>query len=306
VPTDAAIAASLAAGVPRSINCRAKPQDAQKASETWPDLRDARGTTALMMTCEPQYREHCKVLLDAGANVDLARDFKEQAIHIAFFRGLKPHIKLLIDAGADINTLADYKLDPSCFSLRSGEGGTCLMRAASGNRVELFPMLFAVGADVNYVSGTGNRRATALTVAAKLNATAAFDALLNAGADPSDEVNYVALCYGANSNNMHIVRTMLAAGAPIDYTVGDSIIALGRAVMQRHTKMVKYLLEQGADVNKAFPTKSGSSTALEYACLSATVWSSADSSSVWSDAESEFVLKPVSVEIVKMLLAAWG
>jgi uncharacterized protein len=202
------------------------------------DVRDDRGTTALMMTLEPEYREHCKALLDAGANVDLAR-IGEQAIHMAFYKGLKPHIELLIDAGADINAVCDRKVDPSCFNPQMGEGGTCLMQAASGNRVELLPMLFAAGADVNYVSGTGNRRMTALTAAAKLNATAAFDALLKAGADPSKEANYVALCYGANSNNMHIVSTMLAAGAPIDYTVGDSIIALGRAVMQRHSKMVQ-------------------------------------------------------------------
>jgi uncharacterized protein len=207
------------------------------------DARDDGSNTALMMTCDPVYIEHCKALLDAGANVDLARHHDgEQAIHIAFFRDLKAHIKLLIDAGANINALADSKLDPSSFSMLTGEGGACLMRAASGHRVELLPMLFAAGADVNYVSGTGNKRMAALTAAAKLNATAAFDALLKTGADPSNEANYVTLCYGANSNNMHIVRTMLAAGAPVDYTIGDTIAALNRAVMQRYTKMVRFLI----------------------------------------------------------------
>jgi Ankyrin repeats (3 copies) len=96
------------------------------------DARDDGSITALMMTCDPVYIEHCKALLDAGANVDLARHHVgEQAIHIAFFRGLKAHIKLLIDAGADINALADSKIDPSNFSMLTGEGGTCLMRAAS-------------------------------------------------------------------------------------------------------------------------------------------------------------------------------
>jgi ankyrin repeat protein len=96
---------------------------------------------------------------------------------------------------------------------------------------------------------------------------------------------------------MHIVRTMLAAGAPIDYAVDESIIALGRAIMQRHSKMVKYLLEQGADVNKAILANGGDGTRtpLEYACLTATVWSAA---------ENEFVDKPVSVDILKLLLAA--
>jgi ankyrin repeat protein len=157
-------------------------------------------------------------------------------------------------------------------------------------------MLFAAGADVNYVSGSGKRRMTALTAAAKLNATKAFDALLKAGADPSNEANYVALCYGANSNNMHIVCIMLTAGAPIDYTVGESIIALGRAVMQRHTKMVKYLLEQGADMSKAVTLKGTgiTRTALEYACLQ---------SHVWSAAENKFVDKPVTVDTLKHLLA---
>jgi uncharacterized protein len=151
------------------------------------NLRDDQGSTALVMTCEPAYKDHCKALLDAGADVDLANTFGEQAIHIAFYKGLRPHIKLLIDAGADINVTSSCASEPSGFNVQTGEGGTCLMRAASGNRVELFPMLFAAGADVNYVSGTGNKRMTALTAAAKLNATTAFDALLKAGADPSKE-----------------------------------------------------------------------------------------------------------------------
>jgi Ankyrin repeats (many copies) len=32
--------------------------------------RDDEGTTALMMSCEPEYKDHCKALLDAGADVD--------------------------------------------------------------------------------------------------------------------------------------------------------------------------------------------------------------------------------------------
>jgi uncharacterized protein len=265
------------------------------------NLRDDEGSTALIMACEPEYKDHCKALLDAGADADLART-GEQAIHVAFYKGLRTHIRLLIDAGADINVTADCKDEPSGFNVRTGEGGTCLMRAAGGNRVELFPMLFAAGADVNYVSGTGNRRATALTVAAKLNATTAFNALLKAGADPGKEANFVALCYGANNNNMHIVRTMLAAGAPIDYTIGESIVALGRAIMQRHTKMVKFLIEQGADVNKAIIPKQGGSsmgvmpsTPLEYACVK---------SNVWSAAENEFVDKLVNLDVLKLLLKA--
>jgi ankyrin repeat protein len=44
---------------------------------------------------------------------------------------------------------------------------------------------------------------------------------------------------------------MLAAGAPVDYEAGASLVPLAPAVMQRHTQMVHYLIEPldaGADV----------------------------------------------------------
>jgi ankyrin repeat protein len=120
---------------------------------------------------------------------------------------------------------------------------------------------------VNFTTVDDDAAETALTLAAKYNATEAFEALLAAGADASREANYVALCYGADSNNMHTVHTMLAAGAPVDYEADASLVPLARAVMQRHTQMVQYLIEQGADVNKAFPVccgdKQNASVALE-------------------------------------------
>jgi uncharacterized protein len=48
-------------------------------------------------------------------------------------------------------------------------------------------------------------------------------------------------------------------------------------------------------VNKAILSQGGSSTPLEYACITSTVWSAA---------EGEFVAKPISVEIVKLLVEA--
>jgi ankyrin repeat protein len=152
---------------------------------------------------------------------------------------------------------------------------------------------------VNFTVIEDGAAETALTVAAKYNATEALQALLAAGADASREANYVALCYGANSNNFAVVRFMLAAGAPVDYEAGASLVPLARAVMQRHTQMVHYLIEQGADVNRAFPVccedTQNASVALEQASLR---------SSVWSCTDSAIVARPVSTAVLQVLLDA--
>jgi ankyrin repeat protein len=140
VPTVAAIAGSLllyvldVATVPRSL----KMLKRLLALGIDVNLRDDEGTTALIMACEPEYKDHCKALLNAGADVDLAGT-GEQAIHVAFYKGLRTHIRLLIDAGADINVTADCKDEPSGFNVRTGEGGTCLMRAAAGQQSRAIP-----------------------------------------------------------------------------------------------------------------------------------------------------------------------
>jgi ankyrin repeat protein len=92
---------------------------------------------------------------------------------------------------------------------------------------------------------------------------------------------------------------MLSAGAPVDYEAGASLVPLARAVMQRHTQMVHYLIEQGADVNKTFPVccgdKQNASVALEQASLM---------SSVWSCTDNDIVSRPVSTAVLQALLDA--
>ena len=221
-----------------------------------------------------------------------------QALHIACFKGAAAQVRLLLKAGADVRALAASPIKPANFSIQ-GEGATCLMRAACGNRAALIPVLVAAGADVNFTVVEDGIAETALTLAAKYNAAEAFQALLAAGADASREANYVALCYGANSNNFAVVRFMLAAGAPVDYEAGASLVPLARAVMQRHTQMVHYLIEQGADVNRAFPVcymiEQRASVALEQASLR---------SSVYSCTDNAILARPVSAAVLQALLEA--
>jgi ankyrin repeat protein len=104
------------------------------------DARDDQGTTALMMTCDlPECHDHCKALIDAGADVHAQRQMGEktvQALHIACFKGAASQMKLLLKAGAHVSSLAASPIKPSSFSPH-GEGATCLMRAVCGNRSKL-------------------------------------------------------------------------------------------------------------------------------------------------------------------------
>jgi uncharacterized protein len=130
------------------------------------DARDDEGTTALMMSCDmPECQDHCKVLIDAGADVHAQRPQGVQALHIACFKGAAFQVKQLLKAGADASALAVSPIQPSTFSPH-GEGATCLMRAACSNRSELIPVLVAAGADVNFTVIEDGAAETALTPAA--------------------------------------------------------------------------------------------------------------------------------------------
>jgi ankyrin repeat protein len=114
----------------------------------------------------PDCQDHCRVLIDAGADVHVQRPQGVQALHIACFKGAASQVKLLLIAGADVCALAVSSIKPSSFSPH-GEGATCLMRAACSNSSELIPALIAAGADVNFTAVDDDAAETALTLAAK-------------------------------------------------------------------------------------------------------------------------------------------
>ena len=154
-------------------------------------------------------------------------------------------IKELVKAGVDVN-----------FREPSRYGNTPLVMACQYNLVEIAKYLMENGADINLKTGTGH---TPLMAAAS-GSEELFNLLLSEGADP-----LVKLENGTSAFTMLITGVLMDR---IPMTVADKLIELGADVDESSTTgetkgytclmmaarnqrpdLVKYLVENGADVN---------------------------------------------------------
>ncbi|KAK6964694.1 ANK-REP-region domain-containing protein, partial [Favolaschia claudopus] len=179
--------------------------------------------------------EIVKILLDAGADVNMVAGTYGTALQAAVHRESVPILKMLLDAGADLNTVA-------------GTYGTVLQAATYRESEPIVKMLLDARADVNMVAGTYG---TALQAAVHRESEPIVETLLEAGAD----MNTVAGTYGTalqaavHRESERILKMPLEAGADVNTVAGTYGTALQSAVYRESEPMVKMLLDAGADVN---------------------------------------------------------
>jgi len=119
-----------------------------------------------------------------------------------------------------------------------------LREAIVGEQIEIVRLLLESGADPN--------KEYALLMAVAEGFNKSVHLLLQYGADPShiDEEGAAPLKEAAGNGDLDSARTLLEAGADIEYFGGtDGATVLGAAAFAGHIEMVRFLLESGADVN---------------------------------------------------------
>ena len=109
------------------------------------DSTDDTGWTALMRAADAGHDAVVRLLLDAGARVDLENDAQNTALHLAVQRGRTEAVRLLLEAGAD-------------FAARDADGRTPLFLAIGRGRAEIIELLHAAA-----LAGS-SRRSPARTV----------------------------------------------------------------------------------------------------------------------------------------------
>ncbi|HEY8563559.1 MAG TPA: ankyrin repeat domain-containing protein [Pyrinomonadaceae bacterium] len=122
-----------------------------------PNIRDGKGNSLLMLASYHGHLETTRVLLEHGADPQLANDMGQIPLAGAAFKGDAAMTRLLIDHGADVNA-------------RSPDGKTALMFAAMFDRVEIIDILLARGANASLKAADG---ATAESSARAMGAEAA-------------------------------------------------------------------------------------------------------------------------------------
>ena len=175
------------------------------------------------------------LLLNRGADINVVGDKYGTALAAAAFAGNMDIVLLLLDRGTDL-------------SLVGGEYGTALTAAASEGNIDIVSLLLDRGADINLVGG---KYGTALTAAASEGNIDIVSLLLDRGAD----INLVGgkywtpLTVAAHRLDEAMLLLLLDRGANINAVGGKYGTALTTAVLQGNTGIVSLLLDRGADIN---------------------------------------------------------
>ena len=186
------------------------------------------------------------LLLDAGADVNMANKHGRTGLLLATARGNIKSMEFLLEAGSDINW-------------KDGNGMTALMYVARNRedyikkRIVSDPsafmkLLLDAGAHVNIANQNGS---TALMEAANSGETVCLEMLLKRGADVNltDRRGLTALMMASNKDT---VTTLVQHGAPVNWANDEGLTPLLYVAKNGGgdaSEVAEQLLESGADVN---------------------------------------------------------
>lgn len=155
--------------------------------------------TPLQLAVYNENSDIVKVLIKAGADVNLKMKNGHTALHTAAFFGDTKSITFILRAKADVNA-------------KSNDGTTPLHRAAEGGDTETIKLLLSYGAKIDAKT---NDLTTPLHVAAFLGNAGATKVLLKNGADikAKNILGHTALKEAIDAEETKTIKVLQAAGA---------------------------------------------------------------------------------------------
>lgn len=247
--------------------------------------QDIHHRTALHLSINYPAPEVVRVLLKHGANVHLKAKGEQLPIHLALIVANHEIVEMLLQANTDVNAKDDDGNTPLHLAaseasakivhdlVRAGadlttvnkDSMTALHMAATSGNEETFKALMQEGADVHAKTKDEN---TALSIAVLNNSVGVVDALLDqtwlfgseegksrgmvknkVRINTSVEEGSTPLHLAAKSGNLKLVRKLLDRGADINSFSQSKLQPLHLAVLGGHTEVVAYLLDKGAEVD---------------------------------------------------------
>ena len=196
------------------------------------------GTTALHWAVHRNDLKMAKLLIEAGANVNVSNDYGVTPFLLACTNGNPDMVHGLLRAGADPNATRET-------------GESAIMTASRTGNLEAVKALLAYEPDLNLQE---NRRGqTALMWAIEQGHPQVAKLLIERGADVNarSKNGFTPLLFAAQQNDLDSVRTLLAEGAKLDDFTPEWGSALVAAAARGHENLAIFLLEKGADPNAA-------------------------------------------------------
>ena len=204
------------------------------------------GKTALYHASDYGQVKVVRVLLDAGARVDIPDTFGVTALMRASKKGHRDVVRTLLQAGADVSLRANT--DSEGLTIQGNEGFTSLMLAAKYGHADITRDLLVAGSKPDDATDDGT---TALIIAADEGKAECVIALLEGGArvDAVDAFCRPALLYASMNGHLSAVRALIGRGADVAHKDVDGTTAL---MVSCNTGMVDVSLElirSGADIH---------------------------------------------------------
>ena len=288
----------------------ARKQD-QKAIRTLLDqkvdvnARSSDGSTALLWLAHWNDLDTAALLLGAGADANVANDFRMTPLSEACTNGNAAFVRSLLKSGANPNTPV-------------ATGVTPLMTCAKSGSVDAVRMLIEYGASVNAKEPAANQ--TALMWAASEHHPEVVQALIEAHADlkANTKQGFTAIHFAAREGDLESVKALLAAGVDVNILtqaegganrvsnflgISKTTGAFGYtpllvATVRGQVELALWLLDHGADPNN----EAAGFTPLHWA---SSQWESFTANPVYGfeDAMSGIPDRQAKLRLVKALLA---
>ncbi|CAL1299963.1 unnamed protein product [Larinioides sclopetarius] len=219
------------------------------------------GFTALHLAAAKGHLNLINTLIEKEANVNFKSDMDFVPLHYAASGGHFEVVKLLLLKGAETSAQTVLGLTPLHSAMDSGDVATITVLLQHGAEVKasyldgFTPLHFAVGygrsaaskllmedgADVAFPSGDGT---TPLDIAAHLGHFELVAEFLNSS-DTNSKIQ--AFQNAASKGNLAVVKLLFTSGVAVNLLLES--IALHIAAEEGHTDTVKFLLDEGADIN---------------------------------------------------------
>jgi ankyrin repeat protein/TPR repeat protein len=199
------------------------------------NVADSLGRTVLHYAARRDQSDIIRHLFHQGITINHPAQDGRRAINIAALEGHYAAFKVLAEAGADVN-------------VASNSGWAVLHHAARGGHSGIIRYLHQHGVTINRPAQDGRQ---AIHVAALYGHYEAFEALIKAGADLNarDHYGWTALHHAASGGHPDIIRYLLQRGININHPTKDGRRAIHLAAKCGHFAAFEVLVEVGADIN---------------------------------------------------------
>ena len=216
----------------------------------WKQSVDSYGSTALFFATE---ETSVKKLLDAGVNARSVNRWGCTALHFAAARAQPEACRMLIDAGADVNAADAYGETP-VFWLLNGQGSTEFGYVnntvpAEKDQSLVLSMLVSKGADLNRKDCWGHTPIFKVSGHQSQNVGLLMDAIrLGADVNHRDSTGFTPMHVAAFANYARAIESLLVTGA--DPNIGDANegrTPLHIAAANSDPESIRLLLKYGAN-----------------------------------------------------------